>query len=692
MGFPVCVFRFWLILCLAAIGLLSGARSLADDLSVLDARRSGKRVTMLRDYLRPQVHEALTERRAAFEERKTAAEIAAWQEALTERFVASLGGFPERTPLRARVVGKLDGRGHRCEKIIFESRPGFFVTAVLYLPESKSPHPAVLFPCGHSENGKAAGSYQRACILLAQNGLAVLCYDPVGQGERKQILARDESGKPIARGRFRATSEHTICGVAPILLGENLATYRIWDGMRAMDYLASREDIDAARIGCTGNSGGGLMTSYLMALEPRIRAAAPGCFITTTRRKNESPGPGDAEQNIFAQTACGLDHPDLIMLAAPKPVLICAATRDFVPIEGTWEAFREAKRGYARLAFSKRIGLIEADQRHGFTRPLREGMVRWMSRWLRGVDEALQESVFPIHSEDELRCTSQGQVLLLDGARSLHDLYREKAEMLAAKRREAWEAASASEKAQRVREVAGIRAADEIATPPAELAGEIRRKGYRIEKLILEPEAGIVLPALYFVPEEPTREATLYVHGDGKHADAGKGGPIEQLVRDGQHVLSVDLRGYGETETTPWRFSAEYAGPNAAEYFIAYMLGRSLAGMRAEDVLSARHYLAARSPAKKINLVAVGRAGVPALHAAATARDRFVSLTLRQAVDRWQRVVETPVTIDQLENTVHGALRTYDLPNLFDLYGRSRATIENPCDAAGEPLRPQSQR
>jgi len=166
---------------------------------------------------------------------------------------------------------------------------------------------------------------------------------PLDQGERHQLL--DADGKPIIT---RSTEGHTRAGVGAILVGRNTATYRIWDGMRAIDYLASRPEVDADRIGCTGISGGGTMTSYLMALDDRIQAAAPGCFITTTRRKNESPGPGDAEQNIFGQIAYGMDHADYILMRAPKPTLICAATHDFVPIEGTWEAFREAKRLYTR--------------------------------------------------------------------------------------------------------------------------------------------------------------------------------------------------------------------------------------------------------------------------------------------------------------------------------------------------------
>ena len=208
------------------------------------------------------------------------------------------------------------------------------------------------------------------------------------------------------------------------MLGQNLATYRIWDGIRSIDFLAGRDDIDESRIGCTGNSGGGLMTSYLMALDPRIVAAAPSCFITTTRRKNDDPGPGDAEQNIYAQTAYGMDHPDYVLMRAPKPTLILAATRDFVPIAGAWETFRQAKRLYTRMGVAERVDLVEADEEHGFSLHLRTGACRWMRRWLLNRVDEVTESDFDVFSDRQLQCTPRGQVLLLEGARSVFQLYR----------------------------------------------------------------------------------------------------------------------------------------------------------------------------------------------------------------------------------------------------------------------------
>jgi len=371
----------------------------AEDLTVL-TDQPGKQLELS---LMRQFYQALDRRLEAYDALDSKQDCENWQRARREFFIRQLGGFPERTPLNAKVIGELQGDGYRVEKILFESRPGHHVTANLYLPESGGPYPAVLIPCGHSHNGKAAGGYQRMSILLAKNGMAALCYDPIGQGERYQSLDFEHDHEtfdsvsyrlpvPHPRVRFLCTTEHTLMGVGSILLGSNVAQYRIWDGMRAIDYLQSRNDILGDKIGCAGNSGGGTLTAYLMALDDRIVAAAPVCYLTTFRRLIETKGAQDAEQNIFGQIAFGMDEPDYVMMRAPRPTLICAGTRDATfDISGTWTLFRQSKRFYARLGFPERVGLNEADVPHGMYLQQREAVARWMHRWLKGSEKVIQE-------------------------------------------------------------------------------------------------------------------------------------------------------------------------------------------------------------------------------------------------------------------------------------------------------------
>lgn len=656
----------WILPLLFAAVLTPGLR--AEDLNVLTADNAGgPPKQMVSRYLKKQVDAALERRKTAYEALKTPKQLAAHQERLRKEFVEHLGGFPERTDLNARVVGAIDADRYRVEKIIFESQPGHHVTAVLFLPTAtKPPYPVVVMPCGHSANGKVSNQTQG--IFLALNGIACLSYDPIGQGERSQFL--DKDGKPI----LRSTNEHTTVGVGSIPLGRGTATYRIWDGMRAIDYVAGRKDIDAKKIGVTGVSGGGTLTSYLMALDDRVACAAPSCYLTSFRRLLETRGPQDAEQNVHGQLAFGMDHADYVMMRAPKPTLILAATQDFFDIQGTWDSFRQAKRFYTRLGFPERVELVETDTEHGYPRGQREAMVRWMRRWLAGKDEAVTEPEITPRKGDDYLCTPRGQVMLLDKERSVVDLNVELNTKLEEKRRELWKDKKAA--LAEVRRIVGVRSLADLPGVKATEAGTVERKGYKIEKLILETEPGIRLPALLFRPAKVTGKRYLYLHGEGKHADAKPDGPIEKLAQAGHLVLAVDVRGTGETGSVDGTW-----GGSSNDFFTAYLLGRSLVGMRTEDVLGCGRYLAALDKAKsggRVELVAIGAVGPPALHAAALEPGLFDTVKLVRSLPSWSEVVRQPRATGQLVNTVHGALRAYDLPDLVATLPKDKVTIDEP--------------
>lgn len=683
--------RIHCLVALTTVVLMGTAvESRSGDLELLD--RSKPEVSqMLRDHFRVIAHRTLDQRLEQYEQLKTPEQIRSWQKRQRDRFRELLGGFPERTPLNAKVVGRLKGDGFRIEKIIYESRPGFLVTANLYLPDSPAPYPGVLFPCGHSENGKAATSYQKACMLLAKNGCAALIFDPPGQGERKQVLSSHADDHDAVTGPFKSTSEHMVTGVAPVLHGQNLATYFIWDGMRGIDYLQSRDDIIEDKIGCTGNSGGGNQTSFLMALDQRIVAAAPGNFITTTRIKNDRPGPGDAEQNIFAQTRYGIDHPDFILMRAPQPTLILAATLDFVPIEGSWIAYRQAKRIYARLGLPERVDLVETDDKHGYNSELRVAMVRWMRRWLLLADDAITEEEQKTFTDRQLQCTPRGQTLLVDGAKSIFDVNREEAQRLKEQRSGGWKGQSPEQRRETVRSVAGIENLDDLPDAAVTKLSDVRKDGYRIERFVFSTSPDLKVPALLFVPARPDGNATVFLHADGKNAAAGTGGEIEKLVQSGRTVLAFDVAGCGETQMKPWRYGSMSGvlGPNSAEFYVAYMLGRSFVGLRAEQIMTTTRWLRHRLGNKtNVDLIAIGELCVPALHAAVVEPELFRSVTLRGGLDSWQSVIETPVTERQLINVVHGALRSYDLPDLRAMIPESRLNVSDPRDAGGRLASP----
>ena len=198
---------------LALAALLIAAAPAEDELRVLGDDRQPRK--MLHTYLMGEAGKAFDARRKAVAALKTPEACEARQEELRGKFLEALGGFPEKTPLNARVVGRERRDGYRVERVIYESRPDHHVTAMLYLPDGEPPFPGVLVPCGHSANGKAAEPYQRACILLAKNGLAVLCYDPIGQGERVQLL--DDDGQAGHRRAARPSTR--MAGIGALLVG-----------------------------------------------------------------------------------------------------------------------------------------------------------------------------------------------------------------------------------------------------------------------------------------------------------------------------------------------------------------------------------------------------------------------------------------------------------------------------------------
>ena len=648
---------------------------------------------------------AIDRRREAFEKIKTVEDARAWQAARKQFFIEQIGGVPSPARPASQVTGTIDGGDYTVEKVIYESRPGHHVTAVLYLPKSKAPHPAVIICCGHSYGGKSADGYQRAGILMAKHGVAALCFDPIGQGERYQVLnVSGRAGKhtperpnsrlvevqkltPDAAPQYNPVEEHTLIGIGPVLLGANTAHYRVWDAMRSVDYLLSRSDIDPKRIGVTGNSGGGTESSYLMALDDRIACAAPGCFLTSYRRLLETVGPQDAEQNIFGQLGFGMDEADYLTITAPRPVCILAATRDATfDISGTWDLFREAKRFYGRLGYPERVDLVETDDVHGFTIHLREGAVRWMRRWTMGVDDAVAEQEFPVYAPVELQCSPQGQVLLMPGERSVFDLSREWAARLANERQARREKTSPDALREQIAERIGV----DIAQAPAvsgqaPVAEKSAPSTPKQQMWLLRPHR---VPLLVGIerPAKPNGELVIYVSEEGVAAANSSEEPLKSYLHEGKTVAVVDLSGLGATRAAPGRrdWSGELFGPNIREYYLAYLKGKSFVGLRVEDLLAATDLLTRKLKADKVHLVARGAAGIPALHAAALSPGKFASTTLHETLASWNDVVSTPIPENQLINTVHGALQTYDLPDLIALAGGAgRVRIIDPVDAQG---------
>jgi cephalosporin-C deacetylase-like acetyl esterase len=638
--------------------ILLSAQTANNDLNFLANHVDGSEIKqMLPRYLRAKAERLLAGRRAVVSRISNQQDLDARRKLIREKLTRELGGFPGKTPLNARITGTLDFPTHKVEKIIFESQPGFYVTANLYLPKSGSaPHPAILFPLGHEQGAKAHEAWQYVLVTFARRGYVCFAWDTIGQGERIQHWDEDFlDGKLV-----RSTTEHTMLGLQTLLNGDPLARYTIWDGIRALDYLLSRPEVDPKRVGVTGNSGGGTHTAYLAALDDRFAAAAPSCYITSWSRLLSTIGPQDAEQCIPPFLADGLDHGDFILAAAPKPYMMLTAIRDFFSIEGARATYADVQRVYDSIGLAGRFGKFEADDGHGYTKPRRQASYRFFSKYLEGREDTSPEPDVKILSEQDLWCTAKGHI---DG----ETVFTLNLKRFPQVRREGATLES-------VRKFLNF-------DPPK---GRVNVIPYgqtgEMEKLLLETEPGIRIPALRYTPAAPGRHpAVILAYGQGKssaHADA------EKLLAQGNVVLSLDLRGLGET-----RAMAEKNGSDWPRYFgdyeaamTAMLTGKALVIMRAEDISRAVDLV---SDSPKISLQAKDLAAVPALYAAAFDH-RIAEVTLDRMIASYESVIRGKIHRNQWENAVVGALRQYDLPDLARWIAPRKVTITQPLNPLGK--------
>src|SRR5574340_184243 len=427
------------------------------------------------------------QRAAAVAAIKTPAQVKARQAYIRKKMLEDVGGLPEKTPLNARITGTLDRGDYKVEKLVYESVPHFYVTANVFVPTTgKPPYPAVLGAPGHCGDGNAAELYQRVWVTLAKRGFLVLAYDPPGQGERLGYLDPVTGKSPFNPG---GTGEHTSAGTQCLLTGTNIARYFINDGVRAFDYLLTRKDVDPKRIAVAGNSGGGTQSAYLAALEPRLAAAAPSCYLTSWELLWFGIGPADPEQVFSGFLRDGLDFPDFLIAFSPKPILMLTAVRDYFPIAGARATYAEARRIFGVLRARDRAGFFEYDDTHGWSQPRREATYRWFSKWLLGKEDDGREAAFETIPEAELRCTATGQVATsIPGAETVRSLNAALAERLYAARTKTGD----------LRSLLGVNGPRGI--PPWDKQGDVEGRGYRIEKIEMQPEPGIMIPMLAFVP------------------------------------------------------------------------------------------------------------------------------------------------------------------------------------------------
>ncbi len=636
----------------------------------------------LPDYLSALADEAYARRNARIAALRTADDLRAYQAWARTTFQKLAFGLPQRTALNPRTVGAFDRPRYRVEKLVYETRPGLVVPANLYLPKGGSaPYPGVLFQMGHSNDGKGYSYYQRCCQGLAQLGYIVLAFDPMGQGER--------TAYPVEGGWLTrlpsADDEHTLPGRQMLLVGETATAMQLWDAIRSLDVLASHPQVDARKLGATGQSGGGTLTMMLASADDRLAAAAVCSGNTENFAAHPFLPPGstdDAEQNFLGSGPIGFDRWDLLWPMAPKPLLVAASARDFF---GTYspsyessgrEEFRKLSRAYSILGAADRLRYIETPLPHGLSYSLRVAVYDWFERHLKQTGQTIsQEPPTAPEPDRVLWCGPTGNTVRDFGARTPYRMAREAAESI-----------RTPEQVPDLRPLLGM----EPAGPPArlEIRGRTRYADCDVDAVEVNTSANVWAPAWLFLPRRPWTRLLLAIEPNGRNGRWHEDDLYAQLAGAGIAVCAADVRGVGDLDPQYGPGAAGYAQQHHKEESYAWaslILGRSLLGQRTTDILRIAQALAVEYPGAAVTLAARDKMTVPALCAAAL-EPRIARLYLAGHLVSWRALLAGEMYTHPFANFIPNVLRATDLPQIARSLAPRPVTVAGAVNASGDPV------
>ena len=624
---------------------------------------------------------------------RTRADAEAHVRALRQKIRRAFGPFPARTPLKPHTAGTVDRGDHVIERLTYESRPGFLVTANLYLPKAGAdritggthgdgPYPAVLGLCGHSDVGKADEKYQHFAGGLARLGFACLLIDPAGQGERLQF-PDGEGGSEVGVGVL----EHIQYGNQLYLVGENLAFWEAWDGIRGIDLLEARDDCSTAPfLGVTGNSGGGTQTTWVTGLDDRVTASAPSCFVTTFLRNLRNELPTDTEQDPPRVVEFGLDHHSFMAAAlvgpdrpgenrGPGQVTLLGKRDDFFDVRGTREAYERLTRLADLLGTPDAVAITVAEGRHGYDEPLRLAMYRRFCA-AAGLPVPEEEPTIDPLPPEELWATPGGSVSDA-GSKPVHAFTAERAKKLAESR---GDVRGANLRAA-IRDVLRLPDRDDgppAGSPPSRVLRWRQTKRYPLGRwttdYALRTDAGVLTTVyhatqdqLQAVPHATDAPAVLYVSHRSADAELTAGDPAADTLKKfaDAKFYAVDPRGVGETEPNTVG-PGEFPDPYGSDYMYSahgLMCGTPVLGLRVRDLLRVLDWLAALH-AGPLHLVALGHGTVPAA-LAAVLHDRVGTVTLEQPPPSWTEIARDPRYDLPLSLLPPGVLERFDMPDVW---------------------------
>ncbi len=542
-----------------------------------------------------RIKEANRRETQAWNEIKTRADWEKYRDAKIRALRESLGAAePVPKDLHVRVTKTLEGPGHKVENIVYESRPGLLVTANLYVPDPpRASMPGVLIIHSH-HNPKTQGELQDMGVTWAKQGCLVLVLDQLGHGERRQHGFVDASSYPTAYRVTRQDYFHRyMTSLQLYVAGESLVGWMAWDLSRGVDLLLARPGIDREKIILLGSvAGGGDPAGVTAALDPRIAAAVPFNF-GGPQPESTFPLPADAEtsfnyagggswestRNLRLSARDGFLPWVIVGSLAPRRLVYGHEFAWDIDHDPVWKRFEKIYSFYeapGNVSFAKGRGSVkgqppESSHCNNIGPVQRKGIHEAFKRWfdLPEPEKDIQEHR---NSADLLCLTPEIK------PRPLHELLKDRTGTFS---REAW-----------AKLLGGV---DPTGDPRVAALEPLRAGDVAVERLSLEVDAGIVVPALVLVPPHG-KEARLpvvvaFAQGGKREFLKNRAVEIAALLKGGAIVCLPDLRGTGETRPGSSRGRSSEATDLSATEF---MLGRTMVGLRVRDLRSVLKYLRSR--------------------------------------------------------------------------------------------------
>ena len=511
----------------------------------------------------------------------------------------------EQTPLNAQISGRIEREDYTVENVYFEAFPGFLTTGNLYRPKGKTgPFPAIVSPHGHWGRGRLEdierGSIPARCINFAKQGYVVFAYDMIGYNDSAKQL------------------EHRYGGVAESLWGLSAMGLQLQNGIRAIDFLQSLQDVDDERIGCTGASGGGSQTFILTAVDERIKVSAPVNMISATMQ-------GGCICENAPNLRLEASNIEIAALMAPRPLLLVSCTGDWTSDTPTVE-YPAIKSIYTHFDAEDRIHHVQVDAEHNYNKESRDAVYAWFAKWLLGVEDTstYKEVPYAVETDDAL-------LMFSDRDLPKHALKQE--EILPAWVKRSQETL-ANLKPKNEKEQVNFK--DEMGSalqsslgldiPNSHEMTLVEPEGafpttfhprYSAKHLVLSRKGvGDAIPAVLFRAEPLVGHdpVVVIVHPEGKEKliDAETGEPAliitDLLAANPDHkVFIIDVFGTGE--------HGEYERSEETKFFTTY--NRTTAALRIQDIVTTLQYFSTRGDVSEVSLIGIGEAGLWGLLASA---------------------------------------------------------------------------